>query len=95
VFLVVQCAFECASNCEVFLLNTKNSFGTATKVPPPTVHPLDNNDELVRLLSDTTGESRDVVIQRLIDEEACLGTNVRRDLKNAGCKAACVVGSTG
>jgi SAM-dependent methyltransferase len=56
------------------------------KVPSPTVHPLDNNDELIRLLCEATGEPRSLVIQRLIDEEACLGTNVRRDLKNAGVR---------
>lgn len=50
----------------------------------PTIYPLDNNGELIRLLSELTGESREVVIQRLIDEEEVLGTNVRRDLKSAG-----------
>jgi SAM-dependent methyltransferase len=50
----------------------------------PTIYPLDNNEELIRLLGEITGESRDVVIQRLIDEEEALGTNVRRDLKRAG-----------
>ena len=47
---------------------------------------MDNNDALVRLLCEATGESRDIVIQRLIDEEAFLGTNVRRDLKKAGVR---------
>lgn len=50
----------------------------------PTIYPLDNNGELIRLLSELTDESREVVIQRLIDEEEVLGTNVRRDLKSAG-----------
>ncbi len=39
----------------------------------PTIYPLDNNGELIRLLSELTGESREVVIQRLIDEEEVLG----------------------
>jgi hypothetical protein len=47
----------------------------------PTIYPLDNNGELIRLLSELTDESREVVIQRLIDEEEVLGTNVRRDQK--------------
>ena len=50
----------------------------------PMVHPLDQNSELVDLIAEVSGEPRGVVIQRLMDEEECLGTNVRRDLKEAG-----------
>lgn len=56
------------------------------RVPPPDVRPLDKNDGLIRLLCEATGESRRVVVHRLIDEEACLGTSVRCDLKNAGVR---------
>jgi SAM-dependent methyltransferase len=50
------------------------------------IRPLDNNDELIRLLCEATGEPRPTVIQRLLDEENCIGTNVRRDLTSAGVK---------
>ncbi|RLS78867.1 MAG: hypothetical protein DWI00_03075 [Planctomycetota bacterium] len=70
----------------MLLRNTKDPSSTAVKAPPPTVHPLDNNDEFVRLLCEATGESRNTVFHRLIDEEACLGSNVRRDLNHAGVR---------
>lgn len=50
----------------------------------PMVHPLDQSPKLVEFIAEVSGESRRVVIQRLIDEEECLGTNVRRDLEAAG-----------
>jgi SAM-dependent methyltransferase len=55
-------------------------------VPSPIIRPLDNNDELIQLLCEVTGEPRSTVIQRLLDEENCVGTNVRRDLMSAGVK---------
>jgi SAM-dependent methyltransferase len=55
-------------------------------VPSPLIRPLDNNDELIRLLCEVTSEPRHTVIQRLLDEENCVGTNVRRDLICAGVK---------
>lgn len=50
------------------------------------VRPLDDNSALIELIANTSEEPRKVVAQRLLDEEKCLGTNVRRDLKNAGVK---------
>lgn len=54
--------------------------------PSLMIRPLDNNDELIRLLCEVTREPRHTVIQRLLDEENCIGTNVRRDLLSAGVK---------
>lgn len=54
--------------------------------PSLMIRPLDNNDELIQLLCQVTGEPRSTVIQRLLDEETCIGTNVRRDLISAGVK---------
>jgi SAM-dependent methyltransferase len=55
-------------------------------IPSPMIRPLDDNGELIRLLSGITGEPRSTVIQRLWDEENCIGTNVRRDLAGAQVK---------
>ena len=52
-----------------------------SEIPSPSVHPLDSNDELIRLIADVSGESEITVIRRLLDEERCIGTNVRNDLR--------------
>ncbi len=56
-------------------------------IPSPMIRPLDNNEELIQLLCEVTREPRLTVILRLIDEEICVGTNVRRDLISAGVKS--------
>ncbi|MFN8705403.1 MAG: hypothetical protein ACK50J_01890, partial [Planctomyces sp.] len=55
----------------------------SSEVPSPVVHPLDSNDELIRLIADVSGESETTVIRRLLDEERNIGTNVRNDLRAA------------
>lgn len=48
------------------------------------IHPLDDNRALIDLLRDVSGEPWQIVAERLLAEERCIGTNVRRDLQAAG-----------
>ena len=57
-----------------------------SEIPSPAVHPLDSNGDLIRLIADVSGESDVTVIRRLLDEERCIGTNVRNDLRASDVK---------
>lgn len=57
-----------------------------SEIPSPAVHPLDSNGDLIRLIADVSGESDVTVIRRLLDEERCIGTNVRNDLRASNVK---------
>ena len=48
---------------------------------PRILKPLDDNDALIARVS---GEPSPTIACRLLDEERCLGTNVRNDLKSFG-----------
>jgi len=51
---------------------------------PRILKPLDDNDALIDLMARVSGEPPQTVARRLLDEERCLGTNVRNDLKAFG-----------
>ena len=53
---------------------------------PRILKPLDNNDALIDLIAKVSGEPPQTVASRLLEEEKCLGTNVRNDLKTFGLK---------
>ena len=42
--------------------------------------PLTSNHDLISTISSVSAESRETVSRRLLEEERCLGTNVRREL---------------
>ena len=51
---------------------------------PRILKPLDDNDALIDLIARVSWEPPQTVARRLLDEERCLGTNVRNDLKAFG-----------
>ena len=55
-------------------------------MPAPILKPLDDNTALIELLERISGDPRETVISRLLEEELCLGSNVGRALVAFGLK---------
>lgn len=52
--------------------------------PPLMFSPLTSSNDLIAAIQRSSGEPREVVVQRLLREQRCLGANVRRDASAAG-----------